>query len=231
MSTKRLTLLFVCSLLAIGVAPLQAQRRGGEQRRSGPGTGNPEERLVPWKYMAKGSALAKQRLVLYWLPASLDDVEKSPLSTSPTLLEDSSWCLGLQIVAPDDAATIAKLGATGKLPIAVLTDGEGRVIRTVENVRGVLRPASVEKMVTDEFNARDEAMYREMTEAKRFAMNGETQRAIDLYRKVWNDRCLFPVGGTEAQRALKELGVVVHETPTPLAVDPQLKPPATHTGH
>jgi len=203
MSAKPLALrLLVCSLLVISVAPVQAQRRGGEQRRSGPGTGNPEERPVHWTYMAKGAAFANQPLVLYWLPASLDDIEKSPLSTSLKLFEDSSSCLGLQIVAPDDAATIERLGATGKLPIAMLTDGQGRVIRTAENVRGVLRPAPVEQMVTEEFRARDEAMYREMTEARRLATSGDKQRAIELYKKVWDDRCLFPVGGAEARRAL-----------------------------
>ena len=47
---------------------------------------------------------------------------------------------------PDDAATIEKLGRTGKLPMALIIDNDGRVVRQVNNTSGVLRPQSVEEL-------------------------------------------------------------------------------------
>jgi hypothetical protein len=57
---------------------------------------------------------------------------------------------------------------------------------------------------------------------------------------LWDERCLVPTAGTEAQHALKNLGVIVVEPPPHIAVDPNLtiapakpaaakpKPPADH---
>jgi hypothetical protein len=213
------------SLLVLA-SPLRAQ----SGRRSGPGTGNPDEHLVSWKFLPRGDDLVKGPLVLYWLPASLEEVQRSPLRISQTLLEDATRCVGLEIVVPDDAVTIEKLGATGKIPMALIVDEHGSVIRKIENARGILRSASVEQMVADELSVRDEAVYQKLTEAKKSARLGDKGRAIDLYQKIWNDRCLFPLVGSEAQRALKDLGVVVRDIATPPPVDPNL-PVTTHTAH
>jgi hypothetical protein len=221
-----------CLSLLVLVSPLCAQSgRGGRGGRSGPGTGNPDEHLVPWKFLQKSAELVKGPIVLYWLPASLEEIKRSPLFTSHVLLEATGRCIGLEIVVPDDVVTFEKLGATGKLPMAVLVDSQGSVIRTVNNLRGVLPASAVEQMLADELSARDDAVYRQLTEAKRRASMGEKEKSIDLYKKIWDDRCLYPLLGNEAQRALKELGVTVHETPAPPPVDPSLKTtmPATTT--
>ena len=81
-------------------------------------------------------------------------------------------------------------------------------------------------MLSDELSARDGAMYREMREANQQAGAGDNAAAIENYKKIWDDRCLFPLAGSEAQRALKKLGVTVTEPLPTSAVDPQLKPPA-----
>jgi hypothetical protein len=221
-------------ILAVSVSllVLASQLHAQSGRRSGPGTGNPDEHLVSWKFFPKGTDLVKGPLVLYWLPASLEEVQRSPLRISQTLLEDATRCVGLEIIVPDDAVTIEKLGATGRLPMALIVDEHGSVIRKIENIRGVLRSGSVEQIVADELSARDEAVYQKLTEAKRSVLVGDKQRAIDLYQKIWNDRCLFPLVGSEAQRALKDLGVVVHEIVTPPPVDPNLPVTSTvHAGH
>ena len=188
---------------------------------------------MPWKFLPRGAELDKGQVVIYWLPASLDEVKRSPLLTSHALLEDTARCVGLQIVVPDDAATIEKLGATGKLPMALIIDQDGRVIRQVNNTRGVLRPQSVEQMVSDELNARDDEVFRELTEAKKRASAGEKEKAIDLYKKIWDDRCLYPLVGAEAQHALKGFGVIVKETVAPPPADPNLQvmTPTTTTRH
>jgi hypothetical protein len=214
--------------------PAEAQRaRGGDaQRRGGPGTGNPDEHLVPWRFAEKGAPLATApTIALYWLPASSDEMQKSALLTSRALLEAELRCVSLLVVLPDDASTIEKLGAAGKLPTAVLMNSEGVVIRRAESVRGVLRPAAVEQIVSDELGARDETMYHDMAEARKRVGTGDSDGAIRLYKKIWDDRCLFPLAGIEAQRALKLLGVTVVEVPKPLAADPglHLPPPTTTT--
>ena len=213
---------FFC-LSVVFFAAVQAH---SQSARGGPGTGKPDDDLVPWKFVEKGAAIEKASLTLYWLPASQKETEHSELLTSRALLADSLRCVSFQLVLPENAPTIALLGATGKPPAALLVNSQAIVIRRIDNVRGALPSASVERMVSDELAARDEAMYHEMSEARKHASAGEKDAAIDLYKTVWNDRCFFPLAGTEAQRALKALGVEVHEVPAPIAVDPQLKKPS-----
>jgi hypothetical protein len=229
---ERRSLVISMVLLALA-ASLCAQSHGNERGRSGPGTGNPDEHLVPWKFLAIGAEPVKGLVVVYWLPASLDEVKRSPLLSSQALLEDATRCVELNIVVPGDAATIEKLSATGKLPMALIIDKDGRVIRQVNNTRGVLRPQSVEQMVSEELSARDDGVFRDLTEAKKSASAGEKERAIDLYKKIWDDRCLYPLVGAEAQHALKDFGIIVKETLAPPPADPNLKvmTPTTTTRH
>src|SRR3982074_1889715 len=115
----RRSLVLSMVLLALA-AGLSAQSRRGSGGRSGPRPGNPDEYLVPWKFLPRGAELDKGQVVVYWLPASLDEVKRSPLLTSHALLEDSARCVGLDIVVPGDSEMIDKLGATGKAPMALI---------------------------------------------------------------------------------------------------------------
>jgi hypothetical protein len=221
---------FVFLLILLLVFPVTAQAQrggggGGERARSGPGTGNPEEHFPPWRFVEKEPPPVTTPLTLYWLPRSNEEMDRSPLLNSRALLDDSARCVALQAIVPNvpnNAAIAEKLGLAGKLPAAVLIDGHGAIIRRVENAAGVLKPSAVEQMVTEELSARDEAMFHNITEGKRQADAGDKPKAIDLYRRVWDERCLFPLAGQEAQSALKALGVVVEEIPVPLAADPNL---------
>jgi hypothetical protein len=211
-----------------------AQSRDQEPRPGGPGTGNPDEHRVPWKFLQNDVLLKEQPFTLYWMPLSLAQTEKSRLMTSATLRAAATRCVGLEIILPERAAVLDKLGVAGKIPAALLTDREGRVIRRTENVRGALAAEDVERMLSSELSARDEAMYKEMIEANQQASAGNNTAAIDLYKKIWDDRCLFPLAGRDAQRALKNLGVTVKEPPPPPPVDLNVQPPAppkTETSH
>src|SRR5437763_4363534 len=192
------------------------------QRRGGPGTGNPDEHRVPWKFLEKDALVNTAPITLYWLPASLDEVNHSRLMTSRALLENSTRCVGFEIVLPENVATIEKLGATGKGVTAAVADAKGNVVRTISDVR----PEAVEQLLTQELAARDEAMYRQMTEANRAAIAGNKDVAIGVYKKIWDDRCLYPIAGSDAQRALKKLGVIVQETAEARPPDPYLQPNA-----
>lgn len=201
-------------LLVLLTASAYAQQTG--RTESSPGTGE-KEKLVPWKFFEKGVTAPTTPVALYWLPASEKETNDSPMLTSRALFEGASRCVSTIIVLPQDAAMVAKLGATGKLPMVVFTDSHGTITRSVPNVR----LSAVERALHDELNARDEAMYHAMTDARRLAST-DKNAAIALYRNVWDDRCLFPTVGTEAQHALKALGVTVEEPQSTLAPDPNL---------
>jgi len=223
-----------CAALVLLVASPQASAlsQGRQPRRGGPGTGNPEEHPVPWKFIEKDVPPPKGPITLYWLPASEEEMNRSRLMTARVLEEAGARCVDLEIVVPGNVSAIEKLGVAGKVPAALLADREGRIIGRIDNVRGVLRTEDVERMVSGELSARDETMYRQMAEAGQQARAGNKNAAIDLYRKIWDDRCLFPLAGTEAQRALKNLGVIVQEPPSVPPPDPNLQPHAkTGTGY
>ena len=216
-------------LLAFLIIAPSALAQGRPIRRGGPGTGDNLLHVVPWHFLTKGVPLASVPLVLYWLPASPNDVEESPLQTSKILIQDADLCIGFEIVLPDDTVMLTKFAAAGKLPTALLADAQGNVIRRVEGVRGKLNLGAVEKMLGDELNARGETMYARITEAKKRAASGDKDGSIELYKKVWDERCFFPLAGEEAQHALKALGVTVVEPPPQIPVDPNLAPPKTTT--
>jgi len=203
-------------------------------RRGGPGTGNPDEHRVPWKFLQTDVLMNDQPVTLYWMPLSLEQAEKSRLMTSATLREAATRCVGLEIILPERTAVLDKLGVAGKIPAALVTDREGHVIRRAENARGALTAEEVERMINAELSARDEAMYKEMIEANQQTAAGNNTAAIDLYKKIWDDRCFFPLAGRDAQRALKNLGVIVKEPPPAPPVDLNVQPatpPKTETSH
>ena len=198
-------------------------RERGEQRHFGPGTGNPDEGHVPWKFVTDDALKQQQPITLYWLPSSLKESERSPLMLSKVLLMAAGRCVDLEIVLPERVAAIEKLGATGKLPAAVIVDRKGNVTRRAESTA----PAAIERMLNQELAARDQQMYQRVTEAGRDVAAGDNAGAIALYKMIWEDRCLFPLAGNDAQRALKKLGVTVEDTPAPPPADPNLKPPTS----
>jgi hypothetical protein len=199
MNPRRLIII----LLLIASAASAQQRRA-----SRPGTGNPDEQIVPWKFLDKGAELVKAPLVVYWIPSTTKDIEYTPLYTSNVLLEASVRCVGFEIVDPGDALNIAKLGATNKLPFAAIVGDNGQVLRQTS----ARHPKDVEQMVSAELSAREDAAFKDLE-----------KKTVDAYKKVWDTRCLYPLLGREAQRGLKTLGVTVEEPPSTLMPDPNLK--------
>src|ERR1700686_256438 len=88
-------------LILLLVAPVAFPQAG--RGRSGPGTNNPYESLVPWHFHAKGGALVDEPLVLYWFPAVVQESENSPLLNSRELIQATDRCLHFEIVLPEDA--------------------------------------------------------------------------------------------------------------------------------
>ena len=163
--------------------------------------------FVPWKILAPGDPSPAAPLVLYWIPLSSDDFRHSELLTYRPLTAYPTQCVAFAVVRVDDRATIDRLHAAGKLPIAVLAGEDGAVVAAAENERGALRAAAVDKLLRDTLRAREEALDRDLDDAPKKLGLGDRDGAVALYRRVWENRCLFPRHAKEAERALRKLGV------------------------
>ena len=160
--------------------------------------------LVPWKVVEPGESVDAP-LVLFWIPASRDELRRSPLLTSHELTLYSSRCVAMRVVRSDDDVRLAKLSIEGELPVAVLTDRAGHVIATVEGDRGALSVSEVEELVRHELETRTANADALLDEAQRRAGDGDVDSAQVLYREVWDARCLCPRQGKVAQKALRKL--------------------------
>ena len=163
--------------------------------------------FVPWKVLNPGDAPVNSSLVLYWLPGSREEIRHSDLLVSRSLAVYAMQCVGMQVIRPDDDQMIERFGATGKLPLCVLAHGDGTAIARVPNDNGALRSAAVEKMVRDEIGVREVEVERMLDEARDKIAHGDRDAAIDLYRRVAAEQCLFPRMAREALKALRKLGV------------------------
>jgi len=164
----------------------------------------PHLSLVPWKVLEPDEEV-RGPLVLFWIPASRDEVRRSELLTSDELTLYSSQCVAMRVVRFDDAATLDKLDVGGALPVAVLADDKRGVIARVENEQGTLLIDDVEEMVRDELDRRISEADALLDDAREKADAGDIEDAISLYRAVWERRCVCPRQARDAQRALKKM--------------------------
>ena len=163
--------------------------------------------FVPWKVLNAGDEPLKNDLVLYWIPSSRDEIRHSALLTSRPLAIYSTQCVGMQIIRPDDEERIAKFGAAGTLPIALLATGDGEMVEAIISEHGNLSVSNIEKMVRDQLADRAANADRLMDMAKDKLAEGDRDMAILFYRRVCAQKCLFPRKAKDAQKALHKLGV------------------------
>ena len=142
---------------------------GGGGGMSGGGTGsggsNPVVYHVPWKVPDPKAAPVTNGLVLYWFPASLDEVKKSPLLESRDLSLYAGQCVTMQmadVTVPNSQTLIG--GA--KLPVAVLTTADGKSIGKVESKDGKLNLADVAKLIGGELKTRKSNMDTSLKDAR-----------------------------------------------------------------
>lgn len=156
--------------------------------------------LVPWKVLERGEVVDAP-LVLFWVPDSASSMRRSPMLTSDDLTLYSARCVAMRVVRLDDEARLASLGVGDNLPVAVLADRGGNVIGSAP-ANNILE---VEELVRDELNLRAFAADALLDDARRHAEVGDVAAALDLYRKVWDARCLCPRQGKIAQKAMRRL--------------------------
>jgi len=183
---------------------------GGGMPKTGGGGGsndaNPVVYHVPWKMPPKSTdAPVTEGLVLYWLPASAKEVGISPLKESRNLSLYASQCVTMQL-ADASVANYDKLLGDSKTPVAVLAKPDGTPIKKVENTGGKLKITEVEKLVGDEIKSRSDNLDTSLADAKAKATAGDKAAAVELYKTVAAEKCMFPKKAKAASAELKKLG-------------------------
>jgi tetratricopeptide (TPR) repeat protein len=178
---------------------------GGMANNGGGGGGaNAPVYIVPWK---NASAAPAGGLVLYWFPASNNELRNSSLKESRTLSLYASQCVSMQL-ADTKLANADKLIGESKLPVAVLAKADGTPINKVENTNGKLKVTDVEKLVDTEMKQRKSAVSAQMKDAGEKSKAGDKDGAIAIYKSVVEQKCLFKKEAGDAAKELKKLGVV-----------------------
>ncbi|HSP17216.1 MAG TPA: tetratricopeptide repeat protein [Thermoanaerobaculia bacterium] len=175
-----------------------------------PADAPPRAYVVPWRILKKEDAPLTNPVIVYWFAATPDEMNTSELVSSRMLTLYSAQCIGMQLVKPDDKETIAKWNVDGKQPVALLVSAGKEVARaTADN--GALHAADVENMIHHELYLRQVALDEDLASAQKKAESGDRDGAVSAYQRVWEQRCLVPDRGRQAQKALKRLGVTVKD--------------------
>jgi tetratricopeptide (TPR) repeat protein len=212
MKTKLSRLIASSLMLLFALSPVWATcGGGGGGGTGGVGGGNsgnvsaPTVYNVPWKnWDAKGAP--PKGLVLFWFPASNDELKKSPMRGSRTLTLYSAKCVDMTVADSTNAA-LQNLIGDSKPPLAVLASADGSLISKVENTGGKLKIDQVEKAVDSEIKQRETALDEQLKTGKAKAKAGEKDAAIAALKPVAEQKCLFPGKAKDATKELKKLGV------------------------
>ena len=160
---------------------------------------------VPWS-MWDARKAPQRGLVVYWFPASNNEVEKSSLRHSRILTLYAAQCVTMTVA---DAKTpeLQKIIGDSALPVAVLATADGTTIKKVENTGGKLKSDDVDKIVEAEMKTRESALDGQLKAGKEKAKAGDKDGAIAALKPVADEKCLFPKKAKDAAKELKKLGV------------------------
>lgn len=172
---------------------------------SGGGAASPTVYYVPWKIREPKDPPA-MGLVLYWFPASKEELQKSSLRASRPLSLYAAQCISMEL-ADGRIPNADKLIGESTLPVAVLATPDGTPVTKVENKDGRLKVEQLEKIVETEVKSRESALDGKLKDAKAKVAAGDTATAIKLYQSLLDQKCMFPKKAKEAAKELKKLGV------------------------
>jgi tetratricopeptide (TPR) repeat protein len=192
---------------------------GGMSNGGGGGGSNAPVYVVPWK-VRKPQDPPATGLVLYWFPASTNEMKNSSLRESRTLSVYASQCVSMEW-ADGRTPNADKLLGDSKLPVAVLATPDGAPVKKIENKDGKLKVADVEKLLDTEMKQRESAVDSQLAEAARKLKAGDNDGAIKEYRAVLDQKCMFPKKAKEAAKELKKLGVEVASIPAAPIFEPR----------
>ena len=204
-----LVFVFVCSPVWATCGGGGGGGGGGTSGSGGNGggsTANPVVYHVPWNNpKTSKSAPATEGLILYWFPATKEEIQKSSLRESRALSLYAAQCVAMNL-ADRETPNAEKLIGGSKLPIAVLATPDGTPVNKVENTAGKLKVSDVEKLVGTEVKTRETALDATLKDAKAKAAAGDNVEAIKLYKTVAAEKCMFSKKAKTAASELKKLG-------------------------
>ena len=210
----------------IGVSPAWATcggggGGGGGGMSSGGGGADASVYPVPWHSRQLKDPPIASGLIVYWFPATVEEVQKSSLRVSRLLSLYASQCVSMEIVDFENSPEKILIGDS-KAPVALLATPDGEVISKLENTDGRLKVENVEKLVGTEVKQRETGLDASLKDAKEKVKAGDNAAAAKLYRSVLEQKCLFPKKAKEAEKQLKKLGeAVAGNVPDAPVLDPR----------
>src|SRR6185503_7864890 len=130
-------------------------------------------------------------LILYWFPASNEEVQKSSMRVSRILTLYSAQCVTMT-VADAKQPELQPIIGDSALPVAVLTNADGSPIKKIESTAGKLKIDQVEKLVEAEIKQRETALDEQLKGGKEKAKAGDNAGAVAMLKPVAEEKCLFP---------------------------------------
>jgi tetratricopeptide (TPR) repeat protein len=177
--------------------------------RSGADSGSTADEQVyqvPWRLIKPGDPPVNAGLIVYWFPTGNDEIKRSSLLNSRTLSLYAGQCVTMGVV--DSHTPLGqRFAADEKLPVAVLAQPDGTVLGKAQNKNGFLKVDQVEKLLESEIKKRESALKEKMDSAKSKVKAGDNQAAVQEFRGVLEQKCLFPKMAKDAAKELKKLGV------------------------
>lgn len=186
----------------------------GGSRSEGP---SPTVYMVPWKIW-EARTTPNKGLVLYWFPATDNEVQKSSLRASRILTLYSAQCITMT-VADAKQPELQPIIGDSALPVAVLASADGQPIKKIENTAGKLKVQDVEKIVEAEMKQRETALDTQLKSAKEKIKAGDKPSAVALLTPVAKEKCLFPKKAKDAAKELKKLGEEIGSIPVAPILD------------
>ena len=162
---------------------------------------------VPWKFLTPDAPKPTEGLVLYWFPASQQELQQSSLRVSRQLSLYASQCVTLEVADVRSIPGQKFVTPETQLPIAVIATPDHQLVSKLDNTKGKLKVEDVEKMLENELKSREKNLDQQLQQAKEKAKAGDSTAAINALHDVYAQKCLFPKKAKDAAKELKKLGV------------------------
>ena len=198
---KAATISLLAWCLVLGGNPALAASGG----RSAGGGGASADR-VPWMVLGPDEAGPGGPLGVLWFPLSDAETKESGLLTSAKLGAQSTRCVGMVIVAPENRKVRAEFEIAEPGTGVVLVDRNNEVAARIVYGGSPIEVGHVERMVEAELDRRE----RDATVALEAANQKINEKDIDgaeaLLTWIWRERCVVPDHAKKAAKALKKIG-------------------------
>jgi tetratricopeptide (TPR) repeat protein len=200
-----LTLALVATAVAAALlsVPASATCGGGGGGGEG-GTGGEKTYTVPWKRVHVSDPAPKGKLLVYWFLNSDADFDASTLRSSRVLALWGAKCLSLAAVDANSPIAQKFCDGAGKTPKVVLADTDDTLIGKLD---GDVKVEQVEQLFLAEVRKREQALMTKVDEARAKVTAGDKDGAVQQFKTVVEEKCLFPKPAREAVKELKKLGV------------------------